>query len=136
MSTCTPARMRKRSLLSTDPRDFPAASALSNRKLLLKQPAWRYQGLKIFEEPEKCLENDAGWLKEHAGLCLSGDFSRWPAFYEYKVERARAEPLRRGEDGLVRALLKDAEGSWQMTKRPIFADQLEHIEKLKKEFAA
>jgi hypothetical protein len=123
-------------LLSTDPRDFPAASALSNRKLLLNQPAWRYQGLKTFEELEKCLENDAGWLREHAGLCLTGDFSRWLEFYEYKVERARAESLRRGEDELVRAMVKDAEGNWQMTKRLIFADQLEHIEKLKKEFAA
>jgi hypothetical protein len=118
-------------LLSTDPGDAPAASALSRRISLLNQPGWRVQGLKTFEELEKCLENYAGWLKEHAGLCLTGDFSRWPAFYEYKVERARAECLRRGEDKLVRALLKDAEGSWQVIKRPLFADEREHIEELK-----
>lgn len=124
----------KELLLSTNPKDQPAASALFNEKFLLNQPGWKgNQG--TIQDLEKELGNFSNWLKEHANLSLKGDFSQWPRFYEYKIYRARADHLRRGKDELGYARAKDAEGNWRLIKQSIFKDKLEHVEKLKKDFS-
>jgi hypothetical protein len=42
--------------------------------------------------------------------------------------------LRRGEDELEYAEVKDADGNFKLVKQPIFKDKFDYIEKLKKEF--
>jgi len=124
----------KELLLSTDPRDEPAASALFNQNFLLNQPEWNLGSGTTQDKLEIRLSNYANWLKTHANLCLEGDFSRWPEFYEYKIHRARADYLRGEQDELVYARVKDADGNYKLIKQSAFKDDLEHIEKLKKEF--
>ena len=80
------------------------------------------------------LSNYANWLKAHADLCLKGDFSQWPKFYEYKILRARADHLRLGKEDVAYARVKDADGKYKLIKQFLFKDKLEHIEKLKMEF--
>lgn len=123
----------KELLLSTDPKNQSAASALFNQNFLFNQSGWQ-GGKGTAEDMEKGLANFSNWLKEHANLCLTGDFSRWPRFYEYKIRRLRADCLRRGEDELVYARVKDAEGNYKLVKEPLFKKEFEHIEKLKKTF--
>ena len=55
-------------------------------------------------------------------------------FYEYKIHRARADHLRLGKDDVAYARVKDADGNYKLIKQSAFKDDLEHIEKLKKEF--
>jgi hypothetical protein len=119
-------------LLSTNPKDQSTASALSDQKFLLNQPGWKSDGTTQNKLAIR-LANYANWLKAHASLCLKGDFSRWPKFYEYKIHRARADHLRRGKDELGYIRVKDADGNWKLIKQSIFKDKLEHIEKMKKE---
>jgi len=123
----------KESLLSTNPKDQSIASALFNQKFILNKPEWKSDG-SILEKLELRLKNYATWLKDHAQLCLMGDFSSWPKFYEYKIKRARADYLRRGQDEMVYAQVKDTYGKYQLVKEPIFKKEFEYIEKLKKEF--
>ena len=125
----------KELLLSTKPQDDPAASALFNQRFLLNQPGWKSEADTTQEKLELRLANYANWLKEHASLCLIGDFSQWPMFYEYKIHRARAEHLRLGKDELGYARVKDADGNYKLIKQSIFKAKLEHIEKLKKELS-
>jgi len=121
-------------LLSTNPKDQSRASALFNEKFLLNQSGWKgSQGTP--HDLDKELMNFSNWLREHANLCLRGDFSKWPLFYEYKIKRARADHLRRGKDELGYARVKDTDGSWKLIKQSIFKDDLDHMEKLKKEFS-
>lgn len=123
----------KKLLLSTDPKDQPAALVLFNQKFLLNQPEWK--GNKgTAEDLEKGLENFANWLKKHAKLCIEGDFSRWPKFYGYKIQRLWADCMRRGEDKLVYARVKDSDGKYKLIREPLFKNEFEHVEKLKKEF--
>jgi|SRR5687768_14899540 len=124
----------KEILLSTDPKDRPTASALFNQKYLLNQPEWKSEGATTVDKLELRLANYANWLKSHANLCLEGNFSKWPKLYEYKIRRARADHLRSGRDELGYARVKDTEGNWKLIKQSIFKDDLEHIERLKKEF--
>jgi hypothetical protein len=127
------SKEEKALLLSTSPKDQPDASALFNEKFLLNQPGWK-DSKGTVQDLEKELRNFSNWLREHASLCLSGDFSQWLRFYEYKIQRARADHLRRGKDELGYARVKDADGNWKLIKQSIFKDKLEHIEKLKREF--
>ena len=124
----------KELLLSTNPKDHSTASALFNQKFLLNQPGWKSESDTTQDKLEIRLVNYANWLKTHANLCLIGDFSRWPEFYEYKIHRARADHLRRGKDELAYASVKDSDGNYKLIKQSAFKDDLEHIEKLKKEF--
>ena len=124
----------KELLLSTNPKDHSTASALFNQKFLLNQPGWKSESDTTQDKLEIRLVNYANWLKTHANLCLTGDFSRWPEFYEYKIHRARADHLRRGKDELAYASVKDSDGNYKLVKQSAFKDDLEHIEKLKKEF--
>jgi len=124
----------KEILLSTDPKDYTVASALFNQKFLPNQPEWKLENGTTEDKLERRLTNYAHWLMTHANLCLQGDFSQWPLFYEYKIQRARADHLRRGKDELGYARVKDSEGNWKLVKQSIFKDKLEHAEKLKKEF--
>jgi hypothetical protein len=124
----------KELLLSTNPTNKAAASALFNEKFLLNQPGWKGSRGTI-QDLDTELKNFSTWLKAHANLCLVGNFSWWPKFYEYKVNRARADHLRRGKDELGYARVKDSNGNWKLIKQSIFKDELDHIEKLKKEFS-
>jgi hypothetical protein len=121
-------------LLSINPKDQSAASALSDQKFLLNHPGWKSDGTTQNKLALR-LANYANWLKEHSNLCLKGDFSQWPVFYEYKIRRARADHLRRGKDELGYVRVKDDDGNWKLIKQSIFKDKFEHIEKLKKEFS-
>ena len=127
------SEMEKALLLSTNPKDQPAASALFNEKFLLNQAGWK-DNLGNVQGLEKELGNFSDWLQAHATICLKGDFSQWLTFYEYKIYRARADHLRRGKDELGYVRAKDVDGNWKLIKQSIFRDKLEHIEKLKKEF--
>ena len=122
-------------LLSTNPQDQHAASVLFNQKFLLVQPNWKSDDGTAEDKLELRLANYAKWLKTYANLCLRGDFSLWPKFYEYKIHRARADQLRRGKDELVYVRAKDADGNYKLIKQSAFKDDLEYIEKLKKEFS-
>ena len=124
----------KELLLSTNPKDDSAASALFNQNFLLNQPGWKSDSGATQDKLELRLANYANWLKVHSNLCLEGDFSRWPEFYEYKIHRARADHLRLGKDDVAYARVKDADGNYKLIKQSAFKDDLEHIEKLKKEF--
>jgi len=125
----------KKLLLSTSPADASAATSLFNRIFLLNQPDWKSNDGTTQEKLEKRLANYAAWLKQNANLCLKGEFSRWPEFYEYKVNRARANHLRLGKDEMGYAQVQDNEGNWKFAKQSIFKEDLEHAEKLKKEFS-
>jgi hypothetical protein len=124
----------KELLLSTNPRDDSAASALFNQNFLLNQPRWKSDSGATQDKLEIRLANYANWLKAHANLCLEGDFSRWPEFYEYKIHRARADHLRLGKDDVAYARVKDADGNYKLIKQSLFKAKLDHVEKLKKEF--
>ena len=124
----------KELLLSTDPKDRPSASALFNQKFLLNQPGWKTKDGTTLENLEIRLKNYANWLKSHANLCLKGDFSQWPKFYEYKINRARADHLRLGKDDVAYARVKDSDGNYKLIKQSIFKTKLEHVEKLREEF--
>jgi len=124
----------KELLLSTNLKDQPAVSTLFNQKFLLNQSEWKSDSGTTQDKLETRLANYAKWLMAHANLCLEGDFSQWPKFYEYKIHRARADRLRRGKDELAYARVKDADGNYKLIKQSAFKDDLEHIEKLKKEF--
>jgi hypothetical protein len=126
----------KELLLSTSSKDYNAASALFNQKFLLNQPDWKLDSDTTDGKLELRLANYANWLKAHANLCLEGNFSQWPKFYEYKIYRARADHLRRGKDELGYVSVKDADGNYKLVKQSLFKAKLEHIEKLKKEFQA
>ena len=121
-------------LLSTNPKDQSAALALSDQKFLLNQPGWKSDG-PTQNKLSIRLANYANWLKAHASLCLKGDFSQWPVFYEYKIHRARADLLRRGKDEFGYVQVKDADGNSKLARQSIFKDKLEYIEKLKREFS-
>ncbi len=123
----------KELLLSTNPENKSRASALFNEKFLLNQHGWK-SSRGTAEDLDTELRNFSDWLKTHANLCLAGNFSSWPNFYEYKVNRARADHLRRGKDELGYARVKDSNGNWKLIKQSIFKDELEHVEKLKKNF--
>jgi hypothetical protein len=125
----------KQLLLSTNPADKFPASTLFNKKLLLNQPGWKGSRGTV-QDLDNELRNFSNWIKTHAKLCLEGDLSRWMKFFEYKVNRARADYLRRGEDELIYAQVKDADGNWKLIKQSVFKDELEHLEKIKKEFSS
>lgn len=126
----------KELLLSTNPQDRRAASVLSNQKFLLSQSDWKFNKNTNEDKLEAHLVNYASWLKTHSNLCLTGDFSLWPQFYEYKIQRARSEQSRRGKDDLVYTRVKDSDGNYKLIKQSAFKDDLEYIEKLKKEFSS
>src|SRR5262249_9682343 len=71
-------------LLSTNPKDLASASTLFNQKNLLNQAGWKSENNLVLAKLELRLSNYAKWLKEHANLCIEGNFSEWPNFYEYK----------------------------------------------------
>ena len=123
----------KEVLLSTNPEDQQAASAVFNEKFLLNQPDWKGSQGSI-QDLEKELGNFSNWLRRHADICLIGDFLLWPKLYEYKIMRARADHLQRGKDELGYSRVKDANGNSKLIKQSIFKEKLEHVEKLKKEF--
>jgi hypothetical protein len=125
----------KELLLSTNPQDSSYASALFNQKFLLNQPEWKAEDGTTEERLELRLENYAEWIKKYANQCINGDFSKWPKFYEYKILRARADSLRRGEDEQVYIRVKDIDGKSKLIKQSAFKDEFQHIEKLKKEFS-
>src|SRR5215212_479006 len=122
-------------LLSTSPADAVAATTLFNKIFLLNQPEWKSSDGTTQDKLERRLANYADWLKQHADLCLKDDFSRWPEFYEYKINRARADHLRLGKDEIGYAQVQDNDGNWKFIKQSIFKEDLEHAEKLKKEFS-
>lgn len=124
----------KELLLSTNPKDQPTASALFNDKFLLNQSDWKGSRGTI-QDLDKELRNFSNWLKAHANLCLEGNFFQWPRFYEYKIQRTRADHLRQGRDEFTYARIKDADGHYKLVKQSLFKAKLEHIEKLKKEFS-
>jgi hypothetical protein len=123
----------KKLLLSTNPAEKSAASALFNEKFLLNQPGWKGSHGSV-DDLDKELQNFSHWLKAHASICIEDNFSRWSELYEYKIQRARADLLRRGKDDQVYTRVRDDTGNFKLVKQSAFKDELEYIEKLKKEF--
>src|SRR5688500_1802806 len=72
-------------LLSANSNDEAVAWALFNQKFLLNQPDWKSDSDTTVDKLELRLSNYASWLMAHSNLCLEGDFSQWPKFYEYKI---------------------------------------------------
>lgn len=125
----------KELLLSIDPADEPTASELFNKKFMLHQSGWKGSRGSV-EDLDGELNKFADWLKENASLCLEGELSWWLKFYEYKINRARADHLRLGKDEQGYARIKDPFGNWKLIKQSVFFERLEHVEKLKKELSA
>ncbi len=124
----------KEILLSTDPNDHSVALDLFNKRFLLNQPDWKESTDTVESRLETRLARYANWLKANAELVLESDFSLWPKFYEYKVNRARADHLRRRKDEFGYVHIKGNDGIGKLVKQSIFKDKLNHVEKLKEEF--
>lgn len=123
----------KELLLSINPNDHLAAQKLFNEKFLLNQPEWRPVNNYVQDRLSLRLSNYSSWLRAHADLCLTGGFSRWLEFYEYKIYRARADHLRNGKDELGYVRVQDSEGKWVLVKQSIFKSKLDYVEEMKKE---
>ena len=124
----------KELLLSTNPADKSLGSALFNQKFLLNQPGWKGSRGTV-QDLDNELMNFSSWLKSNANICLEGELLQWIKIYEYKINRAKADHIKRGEDEFEYAQVKDATGNWKLIKQPIFQKELAHIEKLKKELS-
>jgi hypothetical protein len=123
----------KQLLLSIEPNNQPAVSALRTEKSLFSAPNWKGSTGDIHHGLETQLKNHADWLRENAHICLSGDLSRWPELYEYKINRMIADELRRGGSPFVKAVVKDESGKLKTIEEPIFQRQKVHLAKLKRE---
>ncbi len=123
----------KQLLLSKNIKDKESASALFNKASLLLSPSWKSGRNDVYSDLEKRLKNYANWLKENANLCLLGDFSRWPEFYEYKINRLVANEIRGGGKEVVLAAVKDETGAIKTIERPIFQRERDFLLKLRKE---
>jgi hypothetical protein len=126
-------KQEKEILLSRNPSDKEAANNIFNKTFLLSLPKWKGSKEDIYADLEKQLSNYANRLKENASLCLLGNFSRWPEFYEYKINRLMADELRRGGKEFVKAIVKDESGSLKTIERPIFQREKDHLTRLRKE---
>jgi hypothetical protein len=120
----------KRLLLSTEPSNQLAASALRRERLISSAPHWKGTTGNASQDLETQLKNYADWLRKNADLCLSGDLSRWPELYEYKINRMIADELRRGGSAFVKAVVRDESGKLKMIEQPIFQVQKDHLEKI------
>jgi len=123
----------KHILLSRDVKDIDAAKSIFSKTFLLSSSDWKSSGEDIYIDLERQLKNYANWLKENAKLCLLGNFSQWPEFYEYKINRLIADELRRGGKEVVLAVVKDENGTLKSIERPIFQRERDHLSKLRKE---
>jgi len=123
----------KQILLSRDIRDQDAANTIFSKTFLLSSPDWKSSREDVYRDLERQLQNYANWLKENADLCLLGNFSRWPEFYEYKINRLMADELRKGAKEVVLAIVKDENGALKTIERPIFQREKDHLARLKKE---
>jgi hypothetical protein len=79
------------------------------------------------------LSSYAAWLNNNRDICLLDNFSRWPEFYEYKIDRLMANDIRNGRKETVLAIVKDENGAPKTIKRPIFQRERDHLEKMRKE---
>jgi len=123
----------KQFLLSRDMKDQDTANAIFRKTFLLSSPDWKSSRDDIQQDLDSRLKNYANWLKENADLCLSGNFSRWPELYEYKINRLMADELRRGGKEVVKAVVKDENGTLKTIERPIFQREKDHLLKLRQE---
>lgn len=123
----------KRVLLSQKMEDQDQARAIHKRVFLLSRPGWDINAEDSSIQLNNRLENYANWLRENAEICLLGNFSRWPAFYEYKVNRLIADEIRRGGQEYVKAIIKDENGKPKVIERRIFENERNHVEKLNRE---
>jgi hypothetical protein len=120
----------KQLLLSTEPSNQPAVSALRSEKSLFSNSNWKdITG----NELETQLRNYANWLRQNADLCLSGDLSWWPVLYKYKINRMIADELRRGKSAFVKSVVMDESGKLKIIEEPIFQALKDHLAKLKRE---
>lgn len=127
------SEQEKQILLSRDIKDIDAVKGIFNKTFLLSSPDWKSSGEDIYTDLERQLKNYAEWVKENAELCLLGNFSQWPKFYEYKINRLMADELRGGGKEVVLAVVKDENGTLKSIERPIFQREREHLSKLRKE---
>ena len=123
----------KQILLSRDMKEQDTANAIFRKAFLLSSPTWISSGDNIQQDLESRLKNYTNWLKENADFCLLGNFSRWPEFYEYKINRLMADELRRGGKEVVKAVVKDENSTLKTIERPIFQREKDHLLKLRKE---
>ena len=129
----TTSELEKQILLSHDTKNKDAANAIFSKRFLLLSPEWKNKREDVNSYLENQLKNYASWLKKNAELCLLGNFSKWPEFYEYKINRLIADELRRGGKETVMSVIKDEKGNFKTIKRPIFQNEKDHLVRLKKE---
>jgi hypothetical protein len=129
----TTSELEKQILLSHDTKNKDAANAIFSKRFLLLSPEWKNKREDANSYLENQLKNYASWLKKNAELCLLGNFSKWPEFYEYKINRLIADELRRGGKETVMSVIKDEKGNFKTIKRPIFQNEKDHLVRLKKE---
>lgn len=125
----------KKILLSKDAKDKDVVNAVFRKIFLLASDDWKSSSDDIIRDLEKQLINYSHWLKNNAGLCLVGDFSLWPVFYEYKINRLMADELRGGGKEVVLAVIKDENGKFKQIERPIFQRERDHLLRLGKEIS-
>jgi len=123
----------KRFLLSRDMKDRDAANAIFSKTFLLSSTEWKSSREDVYRDLERLLKNYGNWLKENADFCLLGNFSRWPEFYEYKINRLMADELRAGGKEVVLAVVKDEYGALKTIERPIFQRERDHLARLRNE---
>lgn len=129
----TTDQSEKQILLSKNPADQTAALTIFNKHFLLHHPEWKNDLDDTSKKLDIQLKNYAAWIKKHASLCLLGDFSNWPDFYEYKIKRLIANEIRQGGPEFVKAIIKDENGKPKMIERPIFQKEQEHLVRLRNE---
>lgn len=123
----------KQLLFSRDMKDQDTANAIFRKTFLLSSSDWKSSEDDIQQDLDRRLNNYAYWLRQNADLCLLGNFSRWPELYEYKINRLMADELRRGGKEVVKAVVKDENGTLKTIERPIFQREKDHLLKLRKE---
>lgn len=123
----------KKILLSRSTKDKDTANKIFRKIFLLSSPAWKNTSGDVHNNLDRRLKNYANWLRENATLCLTGDFSRWPEFYEYKINRLVANELQGGGNDVVFAVVKDEAGKLKTIERPIFQREQDFLLRLKKE---
>jgi hypothetical protein len=125
--------LEKQILLSKNPNDKVAADSIFTSVFLLSTAEWKDNRQDTYLQLEARLRNYAAWLRKNEKICLMGDFSRWPAFYEYKINRLIATEIQKGGSELVKAIVKDESGKPQIIERPIFQNERNHLDRLRKE---
>ena len=83
------------------------------------------------------LNNYAQYLREYGKPLLKGDFSQWPAIWEYHIMKLSVENVRAGRPEFVPIVIADEHGKNRVVgKQSIFQQSLDYVHKLREEIQA